>query len=126
MNITPRNSERGSATLENVIAYPVVILLLFGVFQACMFYHAQNVAQGAATVAFHAARVYNGTAESGRAAGQAALGNTESLAGANVRVARTATATTVTVTGRAAYIVPGFPGSTVTKVVTGPTERYVQ
>ncbi|WP_448812100.1 TadE family protein [Agromyces bauzanensis] len=122
----PRDGERGSATLENVIIFPVVILFIFGVFQAAIWLHARDVAHGAATAAYHAARTLDGSAGAGHTAGMAAItaanGTVESP---NVTVSRTAETVVVTVTGSVSMTVPGFPGSTVSETVTGPVERYV-
>jgi Flp pilus assembly protein TadG len=118
--------ERGSATLESVIIYPVLLLFLFGVFQASLWLHARDLAHGAATAAYHAARTLDGSSGAGRAAGMAALdtGN-GSIESPNVTVTRTPETVIVTVTGSISMTIPGFPGSNVRETVTGPVERYV-
>lgn len=121
-----KHSERGSETLESAILYPVVFLVIFGLVQLGAYFHAENISQGAATAALNAARVYDGNSERGRAAGQAVLQGAGIVDGGNVTVSRTATTTTVTVTGRGPYIIPGLPNSTFSKTVSAPTERYVQ
>lgn len=122
-----RRGERGSATLESVIVYPVLIIFIFGIFQGAFWFHARNLAHGAATAAYHAARTLDGSAGAGRAAGMAAIetGN-GSIQNPNVTVTRSAETVVVTVTGSTALVVPGFPGSTISETVTGPVERYVQ
>lgn len=47
------------------------------------------------------------------------------MSGSNVVVQRTAETVTVTVTGTVATLLPGLP-VTVSRTVTGPTERWVQ
>ncbi len=118
--------ERGSETLESAIVYPVVFLVIFGLVQLGAYFHAENISQGAATAALNAARVYDGSSERGRAAGQAVLQGAGIVEGGGVTVRRTATTTTVTVTGRGPYIIPGLPNSTFSKTVSAPTERYVR
>lgn len=118
--------ERGSAPVEFVLIIPVVLLIFFGIIQGSLWYQAQNVAHAAAAAAYNDARVSNGSAGSGQAAGSQVIANHGgSLNGASVSVSRTANQVSVTVTGSAPTIVPGWGGPSVTQTVSGPTERWV-
>ncbi|MCU1403831.1 MAG: putative rane protein TadG/TadE -like protein [Glaciihabitans sp.] len=118
--------ERGSASLENIIIWPVVLLFIFGFFQAAMWFHARDVAHAAATAAFYEARLYNGSAADGTAQGYESLGNSGTVvANPNVLVTRSATTVVVTVTGNTAMVARGWPGSALSETVSGPVERYI-
>lgn len=122
----PGRDERGSATLENIIIWPAVMIFLFGIFQTSLWLHARDVAHGAATVAYYEARTLNGSAEAAQTAGSNAVAASNgTINSANVSVSRTPETVSVTVSGGTALIVPGWPGSFVSETVTGPVERYV-
>jgi Flp pilus assembly protein TadG len=57
--------ESGVATVEAVLVFPVVLLLLMVVFQFALWYHAYEVATAAAQDGARAARVVGGTAQAG-------------------------------------------------------------
>ncbi len=120
------SDERGSVTLENVIVWPVVMIVLFGIFQVSLWLHARDVAHGAATAAYYAARTLDGTTAAAESAGSNAVAASNgSINGASIAVSRAPETVTVTVSGSTALIVPGWPGSAVSETVTGPVERYV-
>jgi Flp pilus assembly protein TadG len=113
-------------TLEAIIIWPVILTLVFGIFQTSFWLHARNVAHGAATTAYYEARTVNGTAANAQAAATDAItasgGAIDSPA---ITVNRTPVTVTVTVTGRTSLIIPGWPGSALSETVTGPVERYI-
>ncbi len=118
--------ERGSAAVEAIMIIPVVLLIFFGIIQGAVVLQANNVAQAAASTAYNSARLYDASSEEGVSAGEAALTQAGSIvSGSNVVVQRTAETVTVTVTGTVATLLPGLP-VTVSRTVTGPTERWVQ
>ena len=120
------DEERGSASVEAILIIPVVLLILFGIFQGVVILQANNVAQAAASTAYNTARLFDGSTEEGTAAGNAALtqaGNI--LSGTNVSVQRTPETVTVTITGKAATLIPGLPVA-ISRTVSGPTERWTQ
>ena len=122
----PGQNERGSATLENIIIWPAVMIFLFGIFQFSLWLHARDVAHGAATVAYYEARTLNGTAEAAQTAGSNAVADANgTINGANISVSRTPETVSATVSGSTALIIPGWPGSFVSETVTGPVERYI-
>ena len=108
-----RPGERGSATLELVVVFPVVLLLIIGGVQGALYYHARSVALAAAQDGARAAAVEGATAGAGQAAAAAfiqATGGDEVLPGAQVDATRTPTTAAVTVTGRALTVlaIPGL------------------
>jgi Flp pilus assembly protein TadG len=118
--------DRGAATIELVLAVPVLLLMLMLVVQAGIWWHATHIAQAAATAALDAARAEDGTATDGRTAGTTTM---RELAGSalqnpRVQVTRTATTTTVRISGVAEAVIPGLRW-TVRATATGPTERFV-
>ena len=119
-------AERGSATVELVIATPVLALLLLLVVQFGVWAHAQHIAQAAANQALQTARAYRSSAAAGDAQARELLDQAGGsiLSDRTVSVTRTATTVTVTTTGRAATVVPGVRAP-VRVSVTGPVERVV-
>lgn len=124
--MTRQRNERGETMVQTVIVAPALFLLIMGVIQVALIAHAQNVAEAAAQEGVAAARKFNASAADGEATASAALADLgpRMLTGREVVVARTATTATVTVTGRALSIVPGF-GRTIVETSSGPVERYV-
>lgn len=107
------------------IAYPAVIVFCLALFQFGLFYVASNTAQAAAETAYQQARAYQATPAEGVAAGRELLGSGALLRDGNVTITRTATTTTVAVTGDAVTILPGLPIPPIVKTLTGPIERWV-
>ena len=60
-------TERGIVSLELALVAPVLMLLVLGVLQFGLWYHAQQVAQGAAVEGARIAATEDGTAAAGRA-----------------------------------------------------------
>jgi Flp pilus assembly protein TadG len=120
----PRGQD-GSATLELVLVFPVVLLLIFGIVQAGVWYHARTLAMLAAADGLRAAQSLHGTAEQGRAAAAAALAGNGAegfLTGAAVTAERGPAGASVTVTARSAALLPGT-GIPLTQTASGPVER---
>lgn len=118
-------NERGSAAVEAIMIIPAVLMIFFAIIQGAVVLQANNVAQAAASTAYNSARLYDASTEDGVNAGNAALTQAGTiLTGTNVTVQRGAETVTVTVTGTAATLIPGLP-ATVSRTVTGPTERWV-
>jgi len=84
-------TERGIVSLELALVAPVLMLLVLGVLQFGLWYHAQQVAQGAALEGARVAAAEDGTAAAGRARAieilREGLGSvaTEEAASASVR-----------------------------------------
>lgn len=122
-----RPHDTGSAAIEAVILFPVILALVMTIIQAAVFYHARDAAQSAANGGALAAAVRDGTAEAARAEAQSRIdraGGSSLLEGTTVTAARNGTQVTVTVRGTAKTFVPGLPPLTVTQTVTAPVERF--
>jgi Flp pilus assembly protein TadG len=118
-------SERGSHTVEGIIVLPVLFGIFFLVIQGAVWVHAGNIAQASASSAYNSARLYDASAADGVAAGTAAAQQSGTvLIGTAVAVDRTATTVTVTVTGNAPTLVPGW-NTFVERSVSGPVERWI-
>jgi TadE-like protein len=102
--------ERGSVSVELVVATPLLGLLLMVVVQFALWAHATHIAQAAANAGVQAARVYASTPDAGRADATTTLDHLAGtvLTDAHVDAERTATTATVTVTGQVLAVVPGL------------------
>jgi Flp pilus assembly protein TadG len=118
-------SERGSQTVEAIIVLPVLFGIFFLIVQGAVWLHAGNIAQAAASSAYNSARLYDAGAADGVAAGTATSQQAGSiLTAAEVAVDRSATTVTVTVSGNAPTLIPGWD-TRVERTVSGPTERWI-
>jgi Flp pilus assembly protein TadG len=102
--------DQGSASVELVLATPLLGLLLMLVVQFAVWAHAVHIAQAAANDGVQAARAYQAGADRGRQATTTLL---DHLAGSiltepHVSCQRGPTTATVTVTGTAIAVVPGL------------------
>jgi Flp pilus assembly protein TadG len=119
--------ERGSATVEAAIVFPVVLFLIFGIIQGALWFHARHVALGAAQ---EGARVV--AAEDGGDGEARAREFITNLTGGtlirNVIIRESATVQTATVTvhGQAPSLIPGIDGLPVTQTATAPVERFTR
>ncbi|MEU5259753.1 TadE/TadG family type IV pilus assembly protein [Amycolatopsis sp. NPDC021455] len=103
------SGERGAATAELVIATPLLLLALLTIIQFALWSHATHVAQAAAAEALAAARVQDGTAAAGHAAGQQLLDQLAQgpLRSSQIDVERTATSVSISVQGEVVAVLPG-------------------
>jgi Flp pilus assembly protein TadG len=119
---TAEPRERGSATLETVIVYPALLVLIYGAIQAGLWFHARDICLAAAQEGARAGAAYNGSSATARAAAEAFLAE----AGRGL-VTKTAVAVSrgvwveVTVTAEGLSLVPGFP-VTVSQAANLPVE----
>ncbi|MGP4115012.1 TadE/TadG family type IV pilus assembly protein [Streptomyces sp. 4N509B] len=124
----PRASEadRGAASTQLVLAVPVVLLLMLLAAQFALAWHAQHLAQTAASQGLAAARAADGTRADGEEAARATVRETAGgvLRTPSVRVTRTDTTATARVEGSVIPVVPGL-GLRVTGHAAGPVERFV-
>lgn len=120
-----QNREDGFATAELVIATPLMLLLVMGVIQFGLLWHAQQVAQTAASQAVNTARAQHSSAGAGQMRGQQFLNQTAAgdLDSSQVTVTRGATQVTADVTGQAASVIPGWH-PTVHAHAAGPVENF--
>ena len=116
--------ERGSSAVELVIAVPVLLLLIFSIIQFTLVWHAEQVAQDAASQALAAARIQHGSQAAGQAQAEQVLDQVAggSLPTRSVTVQRGPTQVQVEVTGTAESILP-FITLHVHAEAAGPVER---
>ncbi|WP_232547396.1 TadE family protein [Propioniciclava soli] len=119
--------ERGSSSVEMVIALPIVLTVLFLAVQAGSWFHARSIALASAQSGARTSAMLNSSLEAGLSSARsfaADVGGT-TLTGVTVTGDRTATSTTVTVTGHSVRLVP-FMDVTVSQSATLPVERYTR
>jgi len=119
-------SDRGSATIQGVIAATVMMLLVMAVMQVSIWAHAHHVAAAAAQTALATGRAEDGTVAASAGEGAESLGRNAggSLAIDTITVEQGAETVTVTVTGEAPSLIPGLEWP-VEASATGPRERFI-
>lgn len=119
--------EDGSATVEAVLVFPVLMLVVLTIVQFTLHLHAQTVAEAAAQEALAAARQADGTEERGRVAGRDALATLGDrlLVRPEVQVSRGPATASATVTARVVSLVPGLTLD-LRETAAGPVERFVE
>jgi len=117
--------EAGVSTLEAVLVFPALLLLLMLIIQFALWYHASDLATAAAQDGTRAARVAGGTGADGAAQANQLLDQTgrSILQGRQVTVERTANLARVEVRGTCIELVP-FLHLPVHAVAESPTERF--
>jgi Flp pilus assembly protein TadG len=128
MNPSDPNAERGSASLELVVAFPAVLALIFGIVQGGLWYHARNVAALAAAEGLRATQAIDGSTSAGRVRAQSTLAHTGAegfLSATSVSATRGPQEATVTVTGRAVGLFPAVKLD-IRQSATGPVERLLE
>ena len=116
--------ERGSLSIEFLLIINALMLVFLLTLQYAVKAYATRVAQAAAEEALVAASTYDGSAAAGESTGNSYLADLGNLSGTSVAVSRTATTTSVTVSGRAEQLLPFLPVQ-VTVRMQGPTEQFV-
>lgn len=106
-----RSRERGSVTLEWMILFPLVLLVLLLGMQAALYYQARTLAvaaaeEGARAAAGERARATDGTLSATDLITQA--GGEQMLPDYRIRAERTGTTATVEVTATSPSIIPGW------------------
>ena len=125
---TSMGGERGSASLELVVAFPAVLALIFGIVQGGLWYHGRNVAALAAAEGLRAAQAIDGSTAGGRDRAHATLAHTGAegfLSNPMVAATRGPREATVTVSGRAVGLFPGLK-LTIRQSASGPVERLLE
>lgn len=123
----PRRGERGAATLELVVLFPVVLLITFGVIEGALWYHARNVALAAAEEGVRVATVNGGSLDDGLAEARsfaARAGADGVLSAVSVSGRGSEAEVTVTVEGASQSLFPGWTGHQVSQTASGPVERF--
>lgn len=106
----PPRAEHGSSTLQMVILMPALFAVMFLGVQAALHHHARAVAIAAAQEGARAAGAEHGTRAAGTSAARAYAASTagDSLTSVRIRAERGRTTATVTVTGQALSVIPGW------------------
>jgi Flp pilus assembly protein TadG len=123
----PGRPERGAATLELVVLFPVVLLITFGVIEGALWYHARNVALAAAEEGLRAATGNGGTVADGVAEARSfaqEAGADGILSSVTVTASGGETEVTITVEGSSQTLFPGWSGHLVSQSASGPVERF--
>lgn len=119
-----RQGEVGLTSTELAVLMPVVIALVLVPFQVGLWWHAKQVADGAARQAVDAAQIRDGTETDGVDAAIRFLTAAGNIEDPSVSVTRTVDTVTVEVTGRAPRLIPGLDWQ-VTSEAAGPIERFI-
>lgn len=120
-------SDGGSVSLEIAILGPALLLLIFSIVQAGLWFHSRSLALAAAQEGVNAARAYQADPATGTS--RARLFLTEHAGDSLTATRITSTGTTPTqiriqVRGRALSVLPGIPGLTVNQAAEGPVEQF--
>ncbi|WP_299956511.1 TadE/TadG family type IV pilus assembly protein [uncultured Modestobacter sp.] len=119
------SSERGAASVELAVTFPVVLLLVMTLIQASLWFYARSVALGAAQEGAREGRVQPASTARAQSAAEGFLDQTaqDLLTGRNVTVSGSPSSIEVTVTGTSLSLFPGLSGWSVTQTAVGPVER---
>lgn len=122
-DLTRRDHERGQASIQTLIVWPVVLLFVFVLVQGGLWFLGRNAAFAAAQEGARAAAAERGTVGAGTSAAQSFLAtSTVGLSQVSITGSRTAAEATITVSASAVSLVPGFD-PTVVQTVALPVER---
>jgi Flp pilus assembly protein TadG len=119
------SGERGAASLELAVIFPVVLLLVMTLIQAALWFYARSVALGAAQEGAREGRVQPASTTRAQTAAEDFLDQTASdlLTGQDVAVTGSPTSIEVTVSGTSLSLLPGLSGWSVNQTAVGPVER---
>lgn len=120
------DAERGSASLELAVLFPAVLLLVFGIVQYGLWFHARSLALAAAQEGVTAARTYTAdpTAGPDRAHAFLAAHAGDLLTDITITTDTTPVQVRVQVTGRSLAVLPGVTGPSVSQAAQAPVERF--
>jgi len=120
------DQQRGSTTIEMVILFPVLLIMLFGTVQTGLWFNARNIAITAAQTGAREAAAYESSPAAGRAAALE-LATSAGAHGTHVDVSSTATTTTVAVRVDSPNLMPWLiPAWTIEQSATMPLERITR
>ncbi|MFF4282879.1 TadE/TadG family type IV pilus assembly protein [Streptomyces kronopolitis] len=120
-------SDRGDASIQMAIVFPVFIVLVISVVQVIMWGNARAIAQVAAREGVAAARGYKASPAQGPARAREALLR---LSGGNLLTWQVSSGGSsgqrvhIRVTGRAMSLLPGLPNFPVDEAASGTVERW--
>jgi hypothetical protein len=121
--------DRGVATLELTVLFPVLLLMIFGVFQGALYFHSRNVALAAAQQGVRAGRADGvrdpaGTAGAQARAFLAQTGELPNLTGVQITPTLNGSQLRITITGRTLSLLPGMPGPSFSQTAAASLERF--
>ncbi|MGW5465425.1 TadE/TadG family type IV pilus assembly protein [Streptomyces sp. NPDC003996] len=118
--------DRGEASIQMAIVFPVVLLATVAVIQASMWYYAGQIALTAAREGACAARSYQASPADGAVRARSVLARTagDSLRGYSVTATSNGQRVSVHVTGTAISMIPGLPGLHISQSASGTVERW--
>ncbi|MEX0816624.1 MAG: TadE/TadG family type IV pilus assembly protein [Gaiellales bacterium] len=120
--------ERGSVALELAIVAPVLMLLVLGVLQFGLWYHAQNVVETAALEGARVAAAEDGTAGAGESRAlevlQEGLGQAADVEGATASIDQDAARVEVTAQLPGLLPIPGLRSFSLSSEATAFRERF--
>lgn len=122
-----QGNDEGSTSLELVIVFPAVLLLITALMQYGLWFFARTVALSAAQEGVTAARVLSATAADGvaRAEEYVAHNGSDTLFDVAVEATSPAPGTVaVEVRGRSLSVIPGMAGIAVVQSAQGPVEAF--
>ena len=117
--------ERGALSIEFLLVISALMLVFLVMLQYAVTAHAHRAAEVAAEEALAAASAYDGTAASGKQAGNHTLSDLGALSNTTVVVTRSGTTASATVTGDVEQLIPFLPVH-VTVHIEGPVEQFVE
>jgi Flp pilus assembly protein TadG len=119
------SGERGAASVELAVTFPVVLLLVMTLIQGALWFYARSIALGAAQEGAREGRVQPASPARAQLAAEGFLDQTaqDLLTGRDVAVNGTPSSIEVTVTGTSLSLFPGLSGWSVTQTAVGPVER---
>lgn len=121
-------AERGTATLELAIVAPVLMLLILGILQFGLWYHAEQVTKAAAIEAARVAAAEDGHSESARSHAfdilEAGLGTTAKDANIRVSVGSDTARAQIDAQMRGLLPIPGLSSLRLTADATAYRERF--
>ncbi|MHB8246067.1 MAG: TadE/TadG family type IV pilus assembly protein [Acidimicrobiales bacterium] len=105
-----RRDDKGAGSLEMVLVFPVLLVLILAIVQFGLFYEAEHAAISAAEEGAQTARLYGSSAAAGDNAAKSFLHQAAPtlIQGGVVKVTRSATTARASVTGVVESIVPGL------------------
>lgn len=121
-----RGSDRGSASLELVVIFPVLLLIIFGAMQGALYYFACSAALASAQEGARASADERASTSAGRSAAAsflASAGGSDTLQQTQITATRSGATATVIVTGRSLSLVPGWGGIPVHQTSSAAVER---
>ena len=127
LSLAHSRRDDGSASLEIAILGPALLLLVFAIVQAGLWFYARSLALAAAQEGVAAARAYEASGDAGVARARSFLDQAagDSLQAATVsRAGSTATTARVEVRGLALSVLPGVPGLPVSQAARASVERF--